>query len=442
MYKRLNGALVNQAQIILVKSLNNGDLMKLKGIFGRDASLAPGITADEAMENQDHIKRDLKKAKVKKINAHYAYIIKQSGLLEGNRLEIYTWMLKNIPSKHIRNGTLDFQSALRWIETYNWTTTKNRVPFSRAEAYQTIKALYDTTKSFRDIAMVESNPWDANTHTGSLRVVAAVFKQYPNIWVNQHLIRRGALMSHRDFVAAQLSMFIGELMYNLMLMVAAGFLEFSDLKFWEKESKLNKNPLIISNLIISRNPIFGAGLNLLSQAVHQVLMQQQRQAERYPKGPNNEIKNTQGIVGDVADSILSVGGVPATAIGMLLKNSAALYQVVATEGNMNEQEIYDAKSAGFSALNAFIPGFGELFFRLMQKQAMGSRPERQGISIPGDTGFRQTRQGYSISGPDNKPSALENKPTVEGTPQPKPKTRDRELPRSNNPIPVPRPFPK
>ena len=441
MYKRLNGALVNQAQIILVKSLNNGDLMKLKGIFGRDASLASGITADEPMENQDHIKRDLKKAKVRKINAHYAYIIKQSGLLEGNRLDIYKWMLKNIPSIHIRNGTLDFQSALRWIETYNWTATKNRVPFSRAEAYQTMKALYDTTKSFRDIAMVESNPWDANTHTGSLRVVAAVFKQYPNIWVNQHLVRRGALMGHRDYVAVQLSMFIGELMYNLMLMIAAGFIEWSDLKFWEKESKLNKNPLILSNLIISRNPIFGAGLNLLSQAVHQVLMQQQRQAERYPQGPNNEIKNTQGIVGDVADSITMVGGVPATAIGMLLKNSAALYQVVATEGNMNEQEIYDAKAAGFSTLNAFVPGFGELFFRLMQKQITGSRPERRGISVPGSGQYRQTRQGYSISGPDNKPTA--STPVVTGTPQPKPKTRNKELPRLiNTPIPVPPSFPK
>jgi hypothetical protein len=136
-----------------------------------------------------------------------------------------------------------------------------------------------------------------------------------------------------------------------------------------------------------------------------------------------------------------VGGVPATAIGMLLKNSAALYQVVATEGNMNEQEIYDAKAAGFSTLNAFVPGFGELFFRLMQKQAMGSRPERQGISVPGSGQYRQTRQGYSISGPDNKPTA--STPVVTGTPQPKPKTRDRELPpRATNPILVPPSLPK
>ena len=390
-YRRLNGALVNQAQLILVKALNNGDLRKVKGIFGRDESLAPGITAAESMNNQDHLKRDLKKAKVRKINAHYAYIMRQAGLLEGDRLEIYAWMLKNIPSTHIRNGTLDLTSAQEWIENYDWNNSK--LFFSKTEALQTVKAMYDTLKSYRDVSMVDSNPWDANTHTGSVRIVAAIFKQYPNIWVNQHLVRRGGLMGHKDMVAALLSAAIGDCFYGMMLMVAAGFLAFADLKFWEKESKLNQNPLILSNLILSRNPIFGLPFTMVSQLIHQILMQQQRQAERVPQQNMNEIKNTQGIVGDISEGLMSSGSVPATAVGMVMKSLSAIYTATLTEGNMNEEETYDFKRAIFSLGNFIIPGMGELPVRLLLNELfLGSRPQKQPMRSVGAAPFVQRQK--------------------------------------------------
>jgi hypothetical protein len=390
-YKRLNGALVNQAQLILVKALNNGDLRKVKGIFGRDESLAPGITAAESMNNQDHLKRDLKKAKVRKINAHYAYIMRQAGLLEGNRLEIYAWMLKNIKSTHIRNGTLDLTSAQEWIESYDWNNSK--LFFGKEEALQTVKAMYDTLKSYRDVSMVDSNPWDANTHTGSVRIVAAIFKQYPNIWVNQHLVRRGALMGHKDMVAALLTAAIGDCFYNLMLLVATGFLAFKDLLFWEKESKLNQNPLILSNLILSRNPIFGLPFSMVSQLIHQILMQQQRQAERIPQQNINDIKNTQGIVGDISEGLMSSGSVPATAVGMVMKSLSAIYTASITEGNMNEEETYDFKRAIFSLGNFIIPGMGELPLRLLLNELfLGSRPEKRPQRSVGSSPFVQRQK--------------------------------------------------
>ena len=390
-YKRLNGALVNQSQLILVKALNNGDLRKVKGIFGRDESLAPGITAAESMNNQDHLKRDLKKAKVRKINAHYAYIMRQAGLLEGNRLEIYAWMLKNIKSTHIRNGTLDLTSAQEWIESYDWNNSK--LFFGKEEALQTVKAMYDTLKSYRDVSMVDSNPWDANTHTGSVRIVAAIFKQYPNIWVNQHLVRRGALMGHKDMVSALLTAAIGDCFYNLMLLVASGFIAFSDLLFWKKESKLNKNPLILSNLILSRNPIFGLPFSMVSQLIHQILMQQQRQAERIPQQNINEIKNTQGIVGDISDGLMSSGSVPATAVGMVMKSLSAIYTASITEGNMNEEETYDFKRAIFSLGNFIIPGMGELPLRLLLNELfLGSRPEKRPQRSVGSSPFVQRQK--------------------------------------------------
>ena len=427
MYRRLNDSLTNQAQIILVKSLNNGDLAKLKGIFNRDDVSAPGIDPALPMQNQDHLSRDIKKAKVKGINAHYAYILKQAGLLEGNRLEIYSWMLANIPSKEIRNGTLDFQAALRWIETFDWSSLHG-LNFTREEAYQTIKALYDTTKGFRDIAMVESNPWDSNTHSGSLRILAAVYRQYPNIWVNQHLIRRGALMSTPHYLIAQLSQFIGELMYNLLLATASGLLSFSDWKFWEEESKLSENPLIITNLIVSRNPIFGLMVNTVSQVAHQVLMQMQRSKERHPNGPMNEIKETQQMTNDVITGLLASGSVPATAAGILARSAMTFYQATTTEGNMNEQETYDVKMAVLSFMNALIPGFGELIFKLGQRAVMGSRPEYQPIRPMGEGAFKQK----------DKPLLPQvQAPQVPQETQPK----DFEIPRkapATNPIPIPK----
>lgn len=356
-------SMTNQAQRIIVEHLNNGNLNKLRTLF---------LTED--IRNMDELKAAMNKYKVKGILPHLAFELKQTGLFEPGILEAYSYMLANVKSTQAKAGTLDFVAANKWIETNNFTALfvgKNK--FDQNQAYRAVAAGYEATKMFRNIVLVENNPWDSDTHPGVLRFLMTFYKQFSNLYFSQKIMRLSGKMDAKTFAATLIGTTILDLIYNSFLMVALGMIPLTALLPWHEDFIFRNKPLTAARLILSRNPIFGMTGNLImgaaaySYETYSDLSSRRTGGNRYL-----ELKKSLGKGYDE----LGLDFVPQQAIETMTKDPMTAMLIALTAGtNMTEQESWDFKNGVINSSARLIPILGEAPVRTgLTKLMIGDRP--------------------------------------------------------------------
>jgi hypothetical protein len=357
-------ALTNQAQRIIVENLNNGNLNKLRTLF-----------KVEDIRTLDDLKIAMNKYKIKGLLPHMAFELKQAGVLEDGILEAYSYMLANVSSKHAKAGTLDFVAANKWIENHAFTVTfvgKNK--FNKEQAMRSVAVMYEATKMFRNIVLVENNPWDSDTHSGVLRFLFTFYKQYSNLYWSQRIMRQSGKMDKGTFVSVLIGTTIADLVYNSFLLVALGMIPLTALLPWHEQFLFKNKPMTTARLILSRNPIFGLTGNLAIGAAAYAY-------ETYSDVSNsranrNQYLATKKAVGKGFDE-LSLDFVPQQAVETLTKDPLTAFLVALSAGsNMTEQESWDFKNGLLNSAMRLVPGgLGELPVRVAAtKLALGERP--------------------------------------------------------------------
>jgi hypothetical protein len=356
-------SLTNQAQRIVINHLNNGNLNKLRTLF---------LTED--IRNLDELKVAMNKYKIAGILPHLAFELKQTGLFEPGILEAYAYMLGNVKSKHAKEGTLDFVAANKWIENTNFTalfTATNK--FTKEQASRAVAAGYEATKMFRNIVLVESNPWDSDTHSGVLRFLFTFYKQYSNLMWSQKVMRLSGKMDVKSLAAALIATTIADLLYNSFLMVALGMIPLTALLPWHENFIFKTKPMTAVRLILSRNPIFGLTGNLIAGSAAYAYETYSDLANR--SANRNQYMDIKRSVGKGYDE-LGLDFVPQQAIETMTKDPLTSLLIALTAGaNMTEQESWDFKNGLMNPVLRVIPGIGEAPVRTaITKLTLGDRP--------------------------------------------------------------------
>lgn len=392
--------------------MHNGDLEKVQKIFERDASV--GIDPKESLKNQDDLERDLIKAKVKSINAHLAYELKMAGLFDGRTLEIYRKLLTIVPSENTKSGTLDFVAANKWAGEFNWSDTRAMVKlgidFGKQDVYKTVASLYNATAAFRNIVLVDPNPWDTDTARSSLRVLMSFYKQYSNLFMAQHFIRRGQRMSTRNLAIVMIATTILDLIYNSLLLVALGVIPLAALNPFSEEFLFRTRTRETIMLIAARNPVFGTTANWTADIVNEYLNYQAKEDKK--TSVPNRFQSNKKAVNAALDSI-GPAFVPLQAFKTLVSNPlTTAMTLLNTKGNLNEQETYDMTRGTINSVSRLLPVIGELLPRMYFDSLLGPRPQYnpvRGVGAPAMSRPTTSRQPSKPSKPtkDNSLRAID-----------------------------------
>jgi len=344
--------MTNQAQNIIIDHLNNGNLFKIRDMLGK-----------ETLNNMDELKAALNKYNIIGILPHMVFELKQAGIFEPKILEAYQYMLNNVKSKKINNGTLDFNAANEWNETQKWNQiTVNELGFDRNTAYRAVASMYEATKNFRNIVLVENNPWDSNTHSGGLRFLMSFYRQYPNLFFSQKVMRLGNKVDTGTFAAMLITTTILDLLYNALLLVALGSIPLAALYPLSDEFLFKKNPLAAARLILGRNPIFGLTGNLIFGAVTTGYQNYLSINNAYAK-KNRYQALKKSIKMGIDQTDLSI--VPQQAAETLIKDPITMIILgLIAGGNINEKETYDMQNAAINIGSRALPIFGEMAVRI------------------------------------------------------------------------------
>lgn len=356
-------SLTNVAQNIIIDHLNNGNLLKIRDML-----------STETINNMDELKAALNKYNIIGILPHMVFELKQAGIFEPKILEAYQYMLNNVKSKKINNGTLDFNAANEWNETQRWDVKlSEKLGFDRNVAYRAVASMYEATKNFRNIVLVENNPWDSNTHSGGLRFLMSFYRQYPNLFYSQKVMRMGNKVDTGTFAAMLITTTILDLIYNALLLVALGAIPLAALYPFSDEFLFKKNPLAATRLILGRNPIFGLTGNLIFGAVTTGYQNYAAINSAYARR-NRYQAIKKSVKTGVDQTDLSI--VPQQAAETLIKDPITMIILgLIAGGNINEKETYDMKNAAINTGSRVLPIFGEMAVRIaVTRGTIGENP--------------------------------------------------------------------
>ena len=381
-FSSISESLTQQAQRILISNLNNGNMVKLRTMF-----------LTENIKNQDQLKAAMNKHNIYGILPHMAFIIKQTGALEPKRIEAYLYMLNNIKSSKTKD-TLDFVEANKWIETNNWTPTFiAKHGFSKEVAYRTVAGMYELTKEFRNITLVDPNPWDMNTHAGALRFLNTFYKQFPNLFMSQKIMRMSSHVDMTTQASLLVAQVIADLIYNSILLVALGVIPLAALLPWREEFMFREDPMGTMKMIIGRNPIFGVTGNVAGATLTSMALTMQKNQMR---GSGNQFQGYRQAISQGFDEF-ALDFVPVQAAETLIKDPlSALLLFSLAGGNINEQEFWDVKKGLLNTVSRFLPLGGELPLRIAASKALLGEREK-GSSV------RSSGSGSTAASTPSKP---------------------------------------
>lgn len=332
------------------------------------------MLSTETLNNMDELQSAMNKYNIRGILPHMVYELKMAGIFEPEIIEAYTYMLNNVKSKDTKDGTLDFIQANKWIENHKFSAsfmTKNG--FTKASAYRAVAAMYNASKNFRNIVTVEHNPWDMDTHKGAMRFLYSFYRQFPNLFFAQKMLRLSNKMDMATFATFLIATTIMDLVYNALLLVALGALPLTALLPFHKDFLFTNNPAKTIQLLVSRNPIFGVTGNILLGSGMKVY-ESLNNINSY-RNAQNEYAAFKKALGGGYDE-LALDFVPSQAIETLTKDPLTMmYILFTTGGNLNQQETHDFYNGLINTFSRFIPLVGELPVRISAtKTLMGDRP--------------------------------------------------------------------
>jgi hypothetical protein len=407
-FESLAASLTNQAQRIIMTNLNNGNLTKIRAMF-----------ATESITNLDGLQTAMNKYGVRGLLPHMVYEMKMAGLFEPGVIEAVTYMASNVTSDFTKSGTLDFVAANKWIESHKFTALfKAKHGFDKATAYRAVAALNNASKSFRNIVLSENNPWDSNTQKGAMRFLNAFYQQFPNLFFAQKILRMSSKMDTGTFATMLIATTVLDLLYNSLLMVALGAIPLVALWPLSDEFIFKKNPMSTIHTILSRNPIFGLGGNLAFGAATQLSNGFSKISER--RRSYNEFQEARKVIGRTFDDAATTF-IPYQATETLIKDPiAAVYTLLSSGGNLNEQETHDIYNGLLNTFSRLIPVAGELPVRIaLNKAVFGDRPSgglQSSFAVPQKTRTAPVQPMPSSSEIKERVRTLKNPATSPITP--------------------------
>jgi hypothetical protein len=368
-FESLSASLSNQAQQILVENMNNGNLFKIRDMFN-----------NETITNLDELKQAMNRYNIRGILPHMVYELKLVGMFEPKVIETFNFLLNNVSSSEIKNGTLDLIAANKWIESHLFTPAFVKDNFDETTAYRTVAAIYNASKAFRNIVVVENNPWDMATHNDGIRYLMNFYRQFPNMFFAQKVVRMSNKMDISTFATFLIATTILDILYNSLLLVALGALPITALLPFHEDFLFTKNPLKTMSLIASRNPIFGITGNMIGGAA-MTTIEGYVNTQKYIRS-KNQYQDFKRSLGKGYDEF-GRDMIPMQAIETISKDPITMmYVLMTTGGNLNEQETHDFYNALINQATRFVPIFGELPVRIsMNKLLLGDRPKGMGLNL-------------------------------------------------------------
>jgi hypothetical protein len=340
-------ALSAQAQRIIIRNINNGNLDKLKALYN---------TSNISTFAQ--LREEMRKQGITGIGQHMAYELKQAGLFEANYLEIYKWLLANTKN---RSGVMNMDEALKKIESMT-DGEISKLGFTRPQMYRATEVVYKAQDNLRNTVMVNQSAFDTDTNTGALRYLASFYQQFPNLFFSQIAVRQGNKMSKRMYASLVLATTIMDLVYNMLLMVALGTLPVTALLPWHEDFLGKKNPKKFLSLILARNPFFGSTINIAAGVVALPLL------EAYSTPYKGDDRSTARRVAETITNRPNVVSGAAVALGMNIYDMVDI--LVSSGGNMNESQTHRFIQSFMNGPGRLVPIFGSALSRMFVNQSI------------------------------------------------------------------------
>lgn len=421
-----------QAQWIFKKNLDNGNIEKLRQIV-----LNGYGPSKKKVTNMTELKEALSEAGISrwKLNSHMAWIFIQSGILNEDTLKAYKHMVTVVDNTNTGKWGLDLQAAGRWIERTSWKageyTTGTGVVLKNVSAKQAIKAIYFINKEYTNIVTVDPNAFDSATATNAMEAMFFFYRQYPNLFLAQKVFRLSGRMDKTTWLALMISSSILDMIYNMLLLVAAGMLPLTALiPGTDDFNKLFTQPQSVLKTFFTRNPIFSPVGNLAAESVYAYLNAADKvKINKYQNRYTQAQRGFQAFYSELAPDFVPLSAAETLLGGMVpsaILGGSSLLDVLFLDGvggDLNSQERWDRNNNLIRLFSRTTPGM-ELWARVLTptlaEELMGKRPVRLPVAPIGTSPYAQP--GKPISQPTqpsvSKPatnSAQIQKKTVEGS---------------------------
>jgi hypothetical protein len=430
--------LSEQAQWIVKKNLLNGNLLKLKDIV--ENGYGP---TKKKVTNMTELKEALGQAGVARfgtnaLNSHMAWIIIQSGLLNTKVLDAYRYMNTVVDNTNTEKWGLDLQAAGRWIDRTTWKSgeyiTGTGQKIDNRAAKKAIESIYFINKEYTNIVTVDPNSFDSATSTNALETMFFFYRQYPNLFLAQKVFRLAGRMDKSTWLALMVSSSILDMIYNMLLLVAAGALPLTALAPWSDEFIFKKQPYSVIKTLFTRNPIFSPVGNLVAESVYSAVNAAEKtKINKYQNRYTQTQKGFQAFYQELMPDFVPLSAAETLLGGMVpsaVLGANSILDVLFLDGvggELNTQERWDRNNALIRVGARLTPGV-ELWMRALLptlgEELMGKRPVRLPVAPVGSSPFAQP--GKPLSGlqpttPKQSPNAaVIQKKTLESSLKPIP----------------------
>jgi len=390
-FMAVQAAMAEQAQDIIVKNLNNGNIDKLVKIINDANASGKPIT------NMTELSTAMSAAGISKwkLNSHMAWILLQSGLLQDGVLRAYRYMYQSIDRTNTKGHGIDLQAAGRWIERINWGSSAStnvilggvNTTVHLAHARKAIQATYFITKEFMNVVTVDNNAFDSATSNSVMQSLFFFYRQYPNLFLAQKVFRLAGRMDKVNFGMLLVGASVLDLLYNSLLLVAAGAIPLTALFPWSDEFIGKKDPMALVKIIATRNPIFSPVGNLIMESA--IKGKQMYDKTNINKYQNEYTKVKKGVAATTAE--LMPDFIPLTASKQILDNilPSAIFGFSTTAdalmfgeigGRMNDQEYWDQMN-DLVRVGSRVAGV-DLALRMLMPQAVRSVFGERPVTLP------------------------------------------------------------
>ncbi len=192
-----------------------------------------------------------------------AQMFMESGLLKEDSADKLDWIMANVP---MVRGMIDMSSLRERIEqSPNATITQGNSEFALKDLWEFATSIELFADKYSQLSVVKSDPLDKDVDSNAAWYLNALYRQFPNLFVAQHILRKGARHGMGPYAMTLSAGVVLDLIYNLFLAALFGMIEPKDFSRWAK-GDFDTSDLLLIGRSIARFPGFGIRGNAATEA--------------------------------------------------------------------------------------------------------------------------------------------------------------------------------
>lgn len=156
------------------------------------------------------------------------HVFLESGMLKEDQQKKIAWVMANVPSNR---GMVDLSSLREMIEKDPAALAEGE-DFSMRDLWETASILEKFAQKYSEITVVSPDPLDKDSSGHVAFYLTALYRQFPNIFAAQHILRKGARHGMGPYTAVMAQAVVSDAIYNLLLALMYGLIDEEDMDRW------------------------------------------------------------------------------------------------------------------------------------------------------------------------------------------------------------------